>query len=302
MEQIAFEAVGKRLINLFGREDKITFYNDGLVEYKMTRKLLRNKSVTLNVKDVTFYVDETGFFTKLLGKRQVYFGGKDAQLHAVGLTAADLTGIKEALTKLGSPIGESGTSYRCWNLKSITSWFRKEYVTLTESGVTYKFKNEMSYIPYSEIKDAIANTSLLTFGYDLFLCADQYICPRWRVHGNCVARLKAMGILKKDKGKSFYRVNPGFLFRLFHPFAPINPRVFMTDRGIYSVNGASSAFISRESLTDCDIEREHFYSWRGTVVFTGAVASYRDDQDGTATIISKDNIGRFKWWGIKRRL
>ena len=237
------------------------------------------------------------------GWRTIYFGDKE-QIEFKRIKSDELEKLKKFLIRFEAPFTKMGDGYKCWNLLNPISWFRKEYLFANEEGIAYQHGNkEMAYIPYNELKYFYDHTTFFTFGWDVAIIGEQYIFPKARVHGDFVSIVKKH-LPYDTKDPKALKVTPGFFYYLFHPwkiFKSRKPIVFISDQYVISID-KRVIILPHNDVAECDIEREHWYSWRGTLIIKGNLDSMRKDQLDLECDIYKENIGRCMWRKVKRIL
>ena len=78
--------------------------------------------------------------------------------------------------------------------------------------------------------------------------------------------------------------------------------VYLTANEILDKAKDDMVLLPYSDVTSFDIDREHFYSWSGTVLIKGNLNSMRADQSDAEVNISRPNIGRCVWRRTKRIL
>ena len=293
---------------IFRTKHTLQIFDDGNIVYDRAPKLFFKEVHTeIHASKVHFFTNQKsgvwGLLGLMFGLRNIYFGDKE-QIEFNHIKVKELDELKAFLVKFEAPFTKMGEGYKCWNLLNPFSWFRKEYLFANDEGIAYQRGNkEMSFIPYGELKYFYDHTTLFTFGWDVAIIGEQYILPKARVHGKFVSIVKSHLPNDVQDDKAF-KLTPGFFYYLFHPwkiFASRKPIVFITDKYVVSID-KSVIIIPVGDVIDCEIEREHWYSWRGRVVIEGELDSMRRDQLDLVCTIKKENIGRFKWRKVKNLL
>lgn len=301
MAELVFQKESKTFWSfLFGTKITFSFYEDGTMTYNYNRPKFwifkKNTTTELHAKDVQFFLPDSN----ILGKHSVYLGGENAQFTVENLKKEDVSELRELICKCDSPIGESGNRYSCWNFWNPISWCRKEYFYTTPSGVRYECGKNMSFIPWDEISFFYDHTTLFTMGWDVFVCGEHFISPKARVHGAFVSEVKKH--LKNDaEDGNKLNVRPGLLWRIFHPFKSRRPIVMMTDKRIFSFD-TEVQMLSYDKITDYKLDKEHWYSLRGTVCIDGELDSIRQDQGAHVVAITKENISTCMWRKVKNMI
>lgn len=300
MANVIYQKVTSPLINLFGTVTTLSLYDDGTVTYNKKRKIFStDKTQTLKTTDVQFYTISSGIFLRMLNRNTVYFGYHE-QIEALRMGIGDVKKFRDLLCANGAPIGEGGKRYGCWNLFNPISWFRKEYLYATPSGIRYEKGKQMSYIPYDKVAFFYDYSTWYTLGDDVVIYGEQYILPKAKVHGDFVEEVKSK-IEDKKSSESILRVRPGFFWRLFHPFASSKPLVFLTKDMIVSIDDDLRA-LPLKNVTSKDREKEHWYSFWGTIYVEGVIDSIRKDQGERLIRITKENIGGGVWDEVESRI
>lgn len=284
----------------------LSAYDDGKIVFHRDRLIGKPIHVEMEASKVHFFIrsksDIFGLYYLFFGWVNLYFGADaEAQATMKHVPKKEAQKLFDILCQAGAPFAQKGERFKTWNIKNPFSWFRKEYLFANDKGITYEHgTKEMAFIPYDEIKFFYDHTTLFTFGWDVFIYGKQFVVPKARVHGEFVKIVKQH--LKDDLAdqKSF-NVRPGFFWRLFHPFAGRKPILLLLERYIAYLDD-DMLLLPYSDVTSFDIEREHFYSWSGTVMIEGNLNSMRADQGGRDAYISRPNIGRCVWRRAKRIL
>ena len=292
---------------LFGTKITFSFYDDGMMVYNYNRPKFwifkTNKTVEVHAKDLQFFVPGNGFLGipgTLFNKHSVYLGGPNGQFTVEGLKNKEVLELREHICNFDSPISESGSRCSCWNIWNPISWFRKEYLYTTPSGVRYECGKNMAFIPWEDIKFFYDYTTLFTFGWDVFLYGKHFIRPKARVHGDFVREVKSHLKNDAEDGKKL-NVRPGMLSRIFNPLKSKKPVVIMTDKAIFSID-SNVVVLNYDNIEDYELVKEHWYSFRGTATIRGYVGSIRKDQGTDCLTIEKENINRCMWRKVKNMI
>lgn len=140
---------------LLGKNDSVWIYND--------RVITDNKRYPSNDLAIPYI-----HFLKQDGKLTNW--GYKARSYAEGLSKKAFTTFKEAIRKLGAPIGgDPGKTYegkKGWF--GLKFWQRKESLTVGKEGVTFEYrkgkKNESIYLPYVDMASIGKGKKLNIYG------------------------------------------------------------------------------------------------------------------------------------------